>query len=278
VARRLARRLAPVVAAGGALAGWGLFESQWVAGREIELPVSGLPPALDGLSLLHLSDLHAGAPSLNLRALRRAVDFAVGRRPDMVAITGDIVSHPRAIAAVERELARLRPPLGTFAVTGNHDVGATSDPFSQGVVLEDWGPARVEMLRDRAVTVESRGCTIEIAGVDALSWLRGERIAERLFTRPDAFRILLSHFPDLAEELPPGTCSLALCGHLHGGQICLPSPRGRVKLSHGSRRFDEGVFREGDLTVVVSRGVGTTLVPFRLLARPEVCLLRLTAG
>ena len=75
--------------------------------------------------------------------------------------------------------------------------------------------------------------------------------------------------------MPPGTCSLALCGHLHGGQICLPAPSGKVRLSHRSYRFNEGVFEEPDVTVVVSRGLGTTLVPFRVFARPEVSLLRL---
>lgn len=266
----------PLLAAGCGLAGWGLFESQWLHCKVVDLAVPDLPPALDGLSLLHLSDLHAGTASLNVRALRRAVDFGVGMRPDLVAITGDLISHPRAIPAVTRELARLRPPLGTYAVTGNHDVGATNDPFSRGVVVEDWGEAGVETLRDRAVAVHTRGHTIELAGVDATTWLSGHARPEHLFERPEAFRILLAHFPDAAERLPDGACSLVLCGHLHGGQICLPGPRGRIKLSHGDWRFDEGVFRQDGMTVVVSRGVGTTLVPFRFLSRPEVCLLRLT--
>jgi hypothetical protein len=75
--------------------------------------------------------------------------------------------------------------------------------------------------------------------------------------------------------MPAGTCALTLCGHLHGGQICLPGPAGKVRLSHRAYRYDEGVFEEAQTTVVVSRGLGTTLVPFRLFARPEVSLLRL---
>jgi predicted MPP superfamily phosphohydrolase len=266
----------PVVAAGCGLACWGLFEAQWLDCKVVDVAVVDLPPALDGLSILHLSDLHAGTVSLNLRALRRAVDFGVEMRPDLVAITGDLISHPRAIDAVERELARLRPPLGAYAVTGNHDVGATSDPFSKGVVIEDWGAAGIETLRDRSAVLRTRGRAIELAGVDAATWLHGRSQPHRLFGEPGAFRILLAHFPDTAERLPAGVCSLVLCGHLHGGQICLPGPRGRIKLSHGDWRFDEGVFEHGGTTVVVSRGVGTTLVPFRFLSRPEVCLLRLT--
>jgi uncharacterized protein len=274
----VATRLVSGLAAGAAgLAAWGLFESQWLDADTIEVPVHGLPPALDGLGILHLSDFHAGTPSLNMRTLRAAVDFGVRTNPDLVAVTGDLVSHPRAVPAVARELARLRPPLGTYAVTGNHEVGDTSDPFSRGVVVDDWRPASVELLRDRMVGVERDGVHIEVAGTDAdLSHLRPR--PETLFRDPQAFRILLAHFPDVAADLPPDSCSLVLAGHLHGGQICLPGPRGKIKLSHASYPFDEGVFQHGGTTVVVSRGTGTTLVPFRFLSRPEACLLRLRPG
>ena len=263
-------------AAGAGLAGWGLFESQWLAARSLEVPVASLPPALDGLSVLHLSDFHAGTPSLNLRSMRKAIRFGEAVRPDLVVITGDLISHPRALPVVTRELARLTPPLGMFAVTGNHEVGATNDPFSRGLVVDDWSPAPVRLLRDEMEAVERDGVRIEIAGMDAASEIAGRAPdAASLFERPESFRILLAHFPDVAERVSPGTCSLVLSGHLHGGQICLPTPRGKLRLSHGQWRFVEGVFHERETTIVVSRGTGTTLVPFRFLARPEVCLLRL---
>jgi predicted MPP superfamily phosphohydrolase len=270
------RRLAALASAGAALAAWGLFEAQWVQEGELEIGVPGLPPELDGLTILHLSDFHAGTPSLNTRAMRKGVDFGARLKPDLVVLTGDILSGPRARDAVVHALERLRPPLGIFAVLGNHDVGDTHDPFSHGIVIDDWGAAPVTLLRDSSAVVEWRGCEIEIGGVDPR--LFAERVnlpAERLFTRPGAVRVLLSHFPDVPAEMPPGTCSLALCGHLHGGQICLPGRTGKIRLSHRSYRFNEGVFEEPDVTVVVSRGLGTTLIPFRLFARPEVSLLRL---
>jgi predicted MPP superfamily phosphohydrolase len=270
------RAVGALAGAGAALAAWGLYESQWVQGRELEIRVPGLPPALDGLSLLHLSDFHAGTPSLNVRAVRKAAALGAAWQPDLVALTGDILSHGRARDAVVEALEQLRPPLGIFAVLGNHDVGDTNDPFSRGVVIEDWGSAPVRLLRDEASVVEMGEVEIEIAGVDpALFAERRNRPPEQLFSRPGALRILLSHFPDVPAEMPHGTCALALCGHLHGGQICLPTPRGKMRLSHRSYRYDEGVYEDPEATVVVSRGLGTTLVPFRLMARPEVCLLRL---
>ena len=99
-----------------------------------------------------------------------------------------------------------------------------------------------------------------------------------MFRSQAPLRILLAHVPEVVDALPAGSCSLVLAGHLHGGQICLPRPGGRIRLSHAEWPYLEGVHRVGGTTLVVSRGTGTTLVPFRLLARPEVSLLRLTAG
>lgn len=270
------RALAALAGAGTALGAWGLYEAQWVEGRELEIGVPGLPAALTGMTILHLSDFHAGTPSLNLRSMRKAVRMGIDWRPDLVALTGDILSSRRARDAVVAALEELSPPLGIFVSLGNHDVGDTHDPFSRGVVIEDWGRAPVTVLRDSAAVVEWRGCEIELAGVDPRLFAeRRNRPPELLFTRPSALRILLSHFPDVPSSMPLGTAALSLCGHLHGGQICLPGPGGKLRLSHRTYRFDEGVFEEPEQTVVVSRGLGTTLVPFRLMARPEVGLLRL---
>jgi predicted MPP superfamily phosphohydrolase len=266
---------AAVTAAGGLLAAWGLFEAQWLETRELDVPVAGLPPELDGLTILHLSDFHAGSPSLNIRTLRKAVAFGVEQQPDMVVVTGDIVTHRRGLGAVLEQLARLQPPLGMYGSLGNHDTGDTRDPFSSAVVPEDWGRAPMQLLRDRSVTIDHNGRTIEVAGMEPEPWTQGLAAPARLFTAPADVRILLAHFPDVVDDLPPGACSLVLAGHLHGGQICLPRPGGRLRLSHTHWRYLDGVHRVGDMTLVVSRGTGTTLVPFRLLARPEVALLRL---
>ena len=268
--------MSAAIAAGGALAAWGLFESQWLETHELSLPVVGLPPELDGLSILHLSDFHAGSPSFNLRTMQMAVAYGVEQQPDMVVVTGDIITRPRGAATVIEQLARLDPPLGMFGSLGNHDTGATRDPFSHGVVPDSWGAAPMQLLRDRSVTVETNGRVIEIAGMEPDAWSNGTARPLELFRTPGAFRILLSHFPDVVDDLPAGGCALVLAGHLHGGQICLPTPRGRIRLSHTEWRYLAGVHRVGETTLVVSRGTGTTLVPFRLLARPEVALLRLT--
>ena len=84
------------------------------------------------------------------------------------------------------------------------------------------------------------------------------------------FRILLCHFPGVARRLPSGTFDLVLSGHLHAGQIVLPLPRRKLRLAHLSARDVEGVYRYGTTVLHVSPGIGTTFVPFRFFARPEV--------
>jgi uncharacterized protein len=273
------RSLGALATAGGAVLAWSLFEAQWVEARTLQVSVPGLAPALDGLSILHLSDLHVGVPSQNGRTLRKAVDFGVREAPDLVAITGDIVNHPRGRRHVVDQLARLAPPLGMFAVLGNHDSGWSKDPFSRGEVITDWGPAPVRLLRDEAVTLPA-AAPVEVAGLDPGSWVAGTAHPERLFSEPGAFRILLAHYPDVIELLPEGACSLVLAGHYHGGQICLGIPGvpgAKLHPPHERSRYQEGIFRKRGVTMVVSRGTGTTLVPLRLFARPEVALLRLRA-
>ena len=82
------------LAAGGL--GWGWFEAGWVRFARIEIPVDGLPPRLAGLRIVHLSDFHLGVPSRGTHAVTRAVEWTVARRPDLVVVTGDLVSRPAA--------------------------------------------------------------------------------------------------------------------------------------------------------------------------------------
>jgi hypothetical protein len=86
-------------------------------------------------------------------------------------------------------------------------------------------------------------------------------------------RILLTHYPEIVDRLSPGAFPLVLAGHVHGGQICVPYPGGKLSFGDLRPRYMEGLFRLGGTTLVVSRGTGTAFVPFRFFARPEVAEL-----
>jgi uncharacterized protein len=259
--------VALVAAAGLA---WALFEAQWVEFIERDAPVAGLPPALAGLRILHISDFHLGTISLNGRALRKAVDWADGRDLDLVTVTGDLVSRRRGVRTLARELGRLRSRHGTFAVLGNHDVASTRDPFSHAADLSAVDEA--VLLGHDSVVVEHGGRRVQVAGGDP----RRHKEPHGPLADPEAdLRILLVHFPDEVRTLAPGDFHLILAGHLHGGQICVPTPRGKVRLEHLRAPYWEGVFELPQGTLHVSRGLGTSFVPFRFLARPEATILTL---
>ena len=218
-----------------------------------------LPAELDGLRIAHLSDFHLGVPSRGGHAVERGVDWVAERRPDLVCITGDLLTHPRG----ERRLRELveRLPQPTLAVLGNHDYAIARDPFARASNLTDLEPGR--LLRNEGELIELRGCSVWVAG--ALPKL----IDPNALSRDADFRILLCHYPRVFDRLEPGGFELVLAGHMHDGQITVPYPGGKVRLAHPTARFTRGVYRNEAAVMHVSPGLGTTFVPFRFAARPE---------
>ena len=231
--------------------------------RELETPVDGLPPGLEGLRIAHLSDFHLGVPSRGAWATENAVAWAAQRRPDLVVATGDLVTHPRGLPRL-RWLMELVPD--ALLVLGNHDFGVARDPFAQRAAPFDL-PARI--LSDESVTLELRGRRVQVVGQDPRSHMRGSWRPETVADPAADLRILLTHFPSRFDRLPPGAFHLLLAGHLHDGQICLPYGRGKVRLAHPRFPYPSGLYRGPAGTMHVSPGLGTTFVPFRFFARPE---------
>jgi uncharacterized protein len=259
-------------AAGAAGVAWSLFESQWVELVERDVTIPRLASELEGLRILHLSDFHLGTVSFNRRALRRALAWPEGLDVDVVAVTGDLVSRRRGEEALREALARLRSRHGVFAVLGNHDVASTRDPFSRPASLSSLDEDGARLLEHAAAAVEVRGRTVQLVGADPR---RRDEPLEPLADPQADLRILLVHFPDDVRWLRPGAFQLILAGHLHGGQICIPTPRGKLRLEHLKAPYWEGVFDLPAGVLHVSRGLGTSFVPFRFLARPEATILTL---
>jgi len=260
------RRVAALGALAAAGAGWGWFEAGWVrlATRRVALPA--LPTELVGLRIVHLSDFHLGHPSRAEHAVRRAVEWAAERKPDLVVVTGDLVARPRG-EAILRDL--LQPLENCYAILGNHDLAISRDPFSEPVHIEDLEPAT--LLLDEGRLLELGGKRVWIAGLDPRS--RGR---EPDLSQEADLSILLSHFPSVIDRVPDGAFDLVLAGHMHDGQICLPYPGGKLRLAHLTARHTYGLYRRGTTTMHVSAGLGTTFVPFRFFARPEATELELT--
>jgi len=263
---------------GGAAAAWGLFEARWVELRELELPLGGLPQELDGFRVLHLSDLHLGTLSPAGAALDQAVDWANMRPPDLVAVTGDLVRRPGGGEKLEEAFGRLESRHGIYAVLGNHDVDDSRDPFIQPADLADLDAAGVTLLRDDERTIEVGAARIQVVGVEPAAYKEGRSRPVERADPEAALRILLCHYPEIVRRLPRGVFDLVLAGHYHGGQICLPTPWGRLRLKDLRGTYWEGLFATEAAALHVSRGLGTSFVPFRVLARPEATMFTLRAS
>jgi hypothetical protein len=261
--RRAGSVLGSAAAAG---LGWGWFEAGWVRLCELELELPGLPPELDGLRIAHLSDFHLGVPSRGVHAVERAVEWTAARKPDLVAITGDLLTHPRGEPRLRELVGRL--PLPVVAVLGNHDVAISRDPQARASNLRELEPAT--LLSDGGVLLELRGKRVWIAGTHPRPIVRGEmKLDPNSLSRDADLRILLSHFPRVFDRVEPGSFDLVLAGHMHDGQITVPYPGGKLRLAHPGSRYQRGVYRSAAGVMHVSPGLGTTFVPFRFAARPE---------
>ncbi len=276
-----ALRAAAGLAALGVIAyAWGI-EPYRIRVTERRIGIPGLPDALDGLTICHLSDLHIGEYRRLERALERVLS---GREVDLCAITGDILCGPGGIEHAGRVLSRLATRFGAYAVYGNaeHDAWTAGVPIAEG--LEAQG---MRVLVNRGERLAIRGCEVLIAGVDD-PYLGHDDAEEAMAGSETAsLTILLAHSPDIIRGLGSRTPHLILAGHTHGGQIRLPfigAPwlhcrhRG-LSISDGYYGPDEltrGAGRDlSDTRMYVCRGLGGSGIRARFLCPPEVAILTL---
>ncbi|MFI5181455.1 MAG: metallophosphoesterase [Thermoanaerobaculia bacterium] len=238
--------------------------------REHEIRLKGLPPERDGTTLALLSDLHVGT-LLGKDWLEARIEQVKGLKPDLVVLCGDILEgDSRREADFGPLLARFSAPLGSFAVTGNHEYYAGIEESVR--ILEGAG---ITVLRDRAVEVRSG---LVLAGVDDLTARRqygknGAPVTKALTVRPPGATIFLSHTPWKAEEAARLGAGLMLSGHTHAGQIWPFGYFTRIQYP-----LLEGRYEVGGMPVIVCRGTGTWGPRMRLFRPSEILLVTLRAG
>ena len=238
-----------------------------------EQTLANAAPALGGLRIAWLSDLHAGHV-LGEDELTRLCERVAAERPDLVCLGGDLINtHPRELALLARPLAALAAPLGVWAVPGNHDHYCGPELASWCEALEAVG---VRVLNNAGTRIEYSGASLWLAGVDDL--IEGEPdLSRALDGRADGEPVvLMAHNPDFFAESASAGVELTLSGHTHAGQVRVA---GWSPMVHSDLGFVEGEYVEGDARMYVGRGVGVTVLPFRYNTRGEVAILRLrTAG
>jgi hypothetical protein len=238
-----------------------------IALRQQEVALAGLPGAFDGYALLQLSDLHLDMSAAYLaRLIRRVRDLAY----DLCVLTGDFRYRTFGpFAPALDALAALRPHLRgpVYAVLGNHD------SIRMVPRMEALG---IRVLVNESVTLERDGSALHLAGIDDAHYFRTHSFHRAAHDIPDeACAILLSHTPEPYRHAAHAGFALMLCGHTHGGQICLPGGVPVITDSDAPREFAKGPWRYRNLVGYTSAGCGSSVVDVRLNCPPEVTLHRL---
>lgn len=229
-----------------------------------------------------ISDPHFGAPHMSEARMRRIVARMNRERPDVIVLLGDYAGghEPAEVrAAPERSkiqrgiatFARLKAPLGVVGVIGNHDVW-----YDEPATERALAAAGVVVLDNSAVRISREGGPFWIAGLADLT------SREKTLSIPEAFAevpegadsLLLTHWPD-PFATAPDSLALTLAGHTHCGQVNLPILGRTVHASNGSRRWGCGLYREGGRQLYVSGGIGSSILPVRFRAPPEIAVVTL---
>ncbi|MGE3171661.1 MAG: metallophosphoesterase [Planctomycetota bacterium] len=226
---------------------------------------------LDGLRIAFLSDLHAGS-FMDAEDLRQIFARVATIEPHLVLFGGDLINtRERELLLLRAALRELRPPLGMFAVPGNHDHFWGKELGLWTSFLRDHD---VQVLCNRGVRLRWNGAPLWLCGVDDLTEGEPDLRSALAGRAADEPAILLSHHPDFFFEAAAAGVDLTLSGHTHGGQIRV---RGKAPVHHSRFGYEQGWFVEGDARLYVSRGVGVTVLPIRIDAPPEVPILTLVA-
>jgi uncharacterized protein len=237
--------------------------------RDIQLTYDNLPESFCGFKMLHLTDLHADG----LMGLANAIsEHLSGLEVDLCVMTGDYRYEIRGpchgvYPPMERILKSVKARLGVIGILGNHDVS------EEVPGLERLG---VRMLVNEALELRRGRESAWIIGLDDPHYYGCDDLPAALKNVPaEAFKILLVHTPEIIKEAEEYGVDLYLCGHTHGGQICLPFIGPIVINANCSRAYARGVWKYKQLQGYTSPGVGTSGVPVRFFCPPEIGLIEL---
>lgn len=250
---------------------------------EFSISSDHLPASFSGFRVAQVSDLHNAEFGENNAKLLQLLSEC---QPDMIAITGDLIdaNHTdiETALAFANEAVKIAP---VYYVSGNHEARCSEyDTLKTGLESAD-----VIVLADEAVYLERDGETIAILGLaDPDFSIKGDLFDEipamvstklnGLLEQETAYSVLLSHRPELFETYAACDVDLVLSGHAHGGQFRLPFVGGLIAPNQGLfPKYDAGLFTKGNTNMIVSRGIGNSIIPIRFNNRPEIVLIELCA-
>lgn len=241
---------------------------------EIKHPL--IPQSFDGIKIVQFSDTHLGF-HYTVKQFKTLVKKINQLQPDLIFFTGDLMDEPNKFAEINKILPilqELNAPLGKYCIFGNHDHGGYgSDIYRNLMELSNF----TVLLNESRPIIQKDGSFINLIGID-----------DRMLGRPNldlaqkqvpngVFKMLLSHAPDVADEAVNYQIHWQLSGHSHGGQVKIPFV-GALVIPPFAQNYPEGLYSIGEndpLSLYVNRGIGTTRLPFRFMAKPELTVFTL---
>lgn len=249
--------------------------------NEYQIISENLPDAFYGFRIAHISDLHnAKIGEENSKLL----ELLANAEPDIIVITGDIIDSYHTDVEVSLKFVEKAVEIAPcYYVTGNHEARLSKEIYLDfEEKMEGFG---VVVLHDEMISIEQEGKNISLGGIDDslfaskhydISYSNLSDYIEELFTEDD-FQILLSHRPEKFQDYVDAGVNLVFSGHAHGGQFRLPFVGGLVTPNQGLfPEYDAGLFSEDGTNMMVSRGIGNSIIPIRFNNRPEVILVELS--
>jgi uncharacterized protein len=238
--------------------------------HQLQINGSVFGKAMKGMTAVHISDLHMSRTGAREKVVLRIIDDV---KPDIIFLTGDYVKWDDDYEPALNFLSQLKAKVGVWAVMGDYDY---SNSRKSCLFCHEPGTGKktkryeVRFLKDFYEDIQFPNGTIQLYGVDNDD--NGEGSDKKIETKDSA--IILSHSPLAFDKIDNNKDILMLAGDTHGGQIPLPSWFWRLIGYDKNAKYNHGLFKEGRKMMYVSRGIGTSHIPFRFFERPEVVVIR----
>ncbi|TCW58248.1 hypothetical protein EC917_102434 [Bacillus thuringiensis] len=267
----------------GILVSFSIFlyvQNNLISITEVKITSNKIPSSFKGFKILQISDLHNKKFGDNQETLIQKVKSI---NPNIIVITGDLIDSksydPEVSMELIRELVKKYP---VYFVTGNHE--KWSGKYND--LEKELKQHHVTVLRNEHVSIQIGGEDIHILGIDDLEFVTGNRdegnvvkdeiIKAKFEMQPDTYNVLLSHRPEFLTEYADEQIDLVLSGHAHGGQVRLPFIGGLVAPNQGILpTYTAGLYKKQNTSMVVSRGLGNSIIPQGIFNRPELVVVQL---
>ncbi len=255
---------------------WIIFENKNIQVNELTVESENLPDDFSGYKIAHISDLHnTEFDNSNNRLLTLIKDSS----PDIIVVTGDIVDSRHTDVQIARDFINNASKIApVYYVTGNHEARVNEENRIDNVALDE----NITILHNEDVLIQKGESEIQIIGVDDPDYVSATYSEDYMnyelekYSNSKHFKILLSHRPELFDTYVSNNIEVVFSGHAHGGQFRLPFVGGIIAPHQGLfPEYDSGLYTENNTNLIVSRGLGNSIFPFRINNPPEIIVATL---